>query len=67
MGVNENTGAEAYIARTSRRIDKHRGLIGRSRNEQTVATSRDLIDVLIALRANVERRQEGLRDGVGDM
>jgi hypothetical protein len=55
-------GAEAYIARADRRIQKHRGVIDRSHNEQTVATAQDLVDVLIKLRANVEYHQRRLRE-----
>jgi hypothetical protein len=33
------TGAEAYIAHADRLIEKHRGLIGWSRNPQNVATA----------------------------
>ena len=54
-------GAEAYIARTSRRIVKQRSLIGRSRNEETVATARDLVAVLTALLKNVEHQHQRLR------
>jgi hypothetical protein len=54
-------GAEAYIARADRLVEKHRGLIGRSHNQQNVATARDLINVLLAFRDNVERRRRGLQ------
>ena len=54
-------GAEAYIARTSRRIVKQRSLIGRSRNEETVATARDLVAVLTSLLKNVEHQHQRLR------
>jgi hypothetical protein len=66
------TGAEAYIARANRLIEKHRGLIGRSRNRQNVAAARDLVDVLMMFRANVEhqyRRRNTLRhdEAIGDV
>ena len=61
MGLKQEiAGAEAYMSRTNRRIEKQRHLIGRSRNEQTVATARDLVDVLTALLANVEYRHQRL-------
>jgi hypothetical protein len=53
--------AEAYIARTSKRISKQRHLIVHSRNEQTVATARDLVEVLTALLTNVEHRHHRLQ------
>ena len=59
MGAKQNVaGAEAYIVRASRRIEKQRYLIGRSRNQQTVAIAQDLVVVLSALLANVERQHE---------
>jgi hypothetical protein len=65
VGVKQDVvGAEAYIARANRRIGKQRHLIARSRNQQTVATAQDLVEVLTALLANVERQHGGkLRDG----
>jgi hypothetical protein len=57
----EIAGAEAYIARTSKRISKQRHLIVHSRNEQTVATARDLVEVLTALLTNVEHRHHRLQ------
>jgi hypothetical protein len=58
VGLKQDiVGAEAYIAKANRRIGKQRHLMGRSRNRQTVATARDLIEVLTALLANVERQQ----------
>jgi hypothetical protein len=55
------TGAEAYIARTDRLIEKHRGLISRSRNPQNVAAAHALVDVLTAFRTNVENRYRRLQ------
>jgi hypothetical protein len=55
------TGAEAYIARADRVIEKHRGLIGRSRNPQNVAAAHALVDVLTAFRTNVENRYRRLQ------
>jgi hypothetical protein len=40
-------------------------VIGRSRNVQTVATARDLVEVLTALLANVEHRHQRLQDKAG--
>jgi hypothetical protein len=63
VGLKDDiAGTEAYIARTTRRIEKQRHLIGRSRNEQTVAATRDVMDVLTALLANVEHRHQHLQD-----
>jgi hypothetical protein len=57
MGVKQDVvGAEAYIELANRRIGKQRHLIARSRNPQTVATARDLVEVLAALLSNVERQ-----------
>jgi len=62
VGVKQEVvGAEAYIARANRRIGKQRHLIARSRNQQTVATAQDLVEVLTALLANVERQHGGKR------
>jgi hypothetical protein len=62
VGVKQDVvGAEAYIARANRRIGKQRHLIARSRNRQTVATAQDLVEVLTALLANVERQHCGKR------
>jgi hypothetical protein len=55
------SGAEVYIARANRLIEKHRGLIGRSRNQQNVAAARDVVEVLTILRANVEHRYRRLQ------
>ena len=58
MGLQQDiASAEAYIARANRRIGKQWHLIDRSSNEQTVATARDLVDVLSVLLINVERQQ----------
>jgi len=48
--------AQTYIARADRRAVKHRALIGNCRDPQTIATLRDLIEVLSALRTNVEHK-----------
>jgi hypothetical protein len=56
MTKQDFRGAETYIARADRLIEKHRGLIGRSHNRQNVATARDLVNVLSVFRANVEHR-----------
>jgi hypothetical protein len=52
---------EAYIAQASRRIEKQRRLIGRSRNGQTVAAARDLVELLRSLLLNVERQHGQLQ------
>jgi hypothetical protein len=66
VGVKQDiASAKVYMSRTSRRIEKQRHLIGRSRNAQTVATARDLIEVLTALLANVEYRHQRLHDQAG--
>ena len=54
--------AEAYIAQTDRRLQKHHGLLRRSRNVQTIAITRDLVTVLNAFRGNVEDRRRFLRE-----
>jgi hypothetical protein len=67
VNVNQNiASAKVYISRTNRRIEKQRHLIERSRNAQTVATVRDLVEVLTALLANVERRHQRLKDTLGN-
>ena len=53
--------ADAYIARINRRIEKHKGLMSRSPNAQTVAMTRDLVAVQIAWRGNIENRCRTLR------
>lgn len=63
MGLKQDiAGAEAYISRTSKRINKQRHLIGRSRNVETGATARDLVEVLTALLANVEHQHQRLQN-----
>jgi hypothetical protein len=54
--------ADAYIKLTTRRIEKHHGLMRRSPNVQTIAITRDLVTVLVALRGNVEIRRRYFRD-----
>lgn len=62
MGLKQDiAGAEAYITRANRRIEKQRGLIGRSRDPAIVATAQDLVDVLTTLRANVEHQHQRLQ------
>ena len=53
--------ADAYIARTDRRIEKHRSLMRRSRDVQTIAITRDLVTVLAVFRGNVENRRRYLQ------
>jgi hypothetical protein len=66
MGLKQDiASAQVYMSRTNRRIEKQRHLIGRSRNVQTVATARDLVEVLTALLANVEHRHQRLQDKAG--
>jgi hypothetical protein len=63
VGVKQDIArAKVYMARTNRRIEKQRYLIGRSRNAHTVPTARDLVEVLTALLANVEHRHQHLQD-----
>ena len=63
MDVKQDiASAKVYMARTNRRIEKQRHLIERSRNAQTIATARDLVEVLTALLANVEHRHQHLQD-----
>jgi len=49
-------GGEAYINRANRLIGKHRGLIARSRNRETISTAQDVVGVLTVLRASVEHQ-----------
>ena len=49
-------GGEAYISRVNRLIGKHRGLIARSRNQQTISTARDVVEVLTVLLPSVEHQ-----------
>jgi hypothetical protein len=59
MSLREDiAGGEAYISRTNRLIGKHRGLIARSRNEETISTARDVVEVLIVLLASVEQQHQ---------
>ena len=63
MGLKQNiAGAEVYVARANRRIGKARRLIGRSPNGETVATARELVEVLTTLLANVEYRHRQLQE-----
>jgi len=62
MGLHHDiVGAEVYITRANRRIAKQRALIRRSHNPRLVSTAQDLVDVLIALRTNVEHQRQQLR------
>ena len=62
MGLKQDmAGAEAYIARANRRIEKQHGLITRSRDRETVAVAEDLVVILTTLRENVERRRHQLQ------
>jgi hypothetical protein len=70
VGVKQDiASAKVYMARTNRRIERQRHLIERSRNAHTIATARDLVEVLTAFLANVEhkhqlcRRREGQNAG----
>jgi len=66
VGVKQDIAdAKVYMARTNRRIERQRHLIERSRNAQTVATARDLVEVLTVLLANVEHRHQRLQDKAG--
>jgi hypothetical protein len=49
-------GGKAYISRANRLIGKHRGLIIRSRNFETISTAQGVIEVLTILLASVERQ-----------
>ena len=58
MGLKQDmAGAEAYIARANRRIEKQHGLITRSRDRETVAAAEELVVILTTLRESVERRR----------
>jgi hypothetical protein len=50
-------GGEAYISRANKLIDKHRHLIARSRNQETISIAQDVIEVLTILLASVEHQQ----------
>ena len=59
--------------RVDRLVEKHRGLIGRSRNPN-VADAHALVDVLTAFRTNVENRYRWLQrdaarhdEAIGDL
>jgi len=68
VGVKQDiASAKVYMARTNRRIERQRHLIERSRNAQTVATARDLVEVLTVLLANVEHRHQRLQKETGSM
>jgi hypothetical protein len=59
MSLREDiAGGEAYISRANRLIGKHRGLIARSRNEETISTARDVVEVLTVLLASVEQQHQ---------
>ena len=63
MGIKQDiASATVYMSRTNRRIEMQRRLIARSRNAKTVATARDLVDVLTVLLANVEHRHHSFGD-----
>ena len=51
-------GGEAYISRANRLIGKHRGLIARSRNQETISTAQDVVEVLTVLLASVEHQYQ---------
>ena len=57
MSLREDiAGGEAYISRANRLIGKHRGLIARSRNQETISTAQDAVEVLTVLLASVEHQ-----------
>lgn len=61
MGLGQDIAqANEYIARASKTIEKQRRVLARTRNPQTIARAQDLVDLLTALRANVERQSETL-------
>ena len=63
MGLqHEIARADAYIAQTDRRIKKHQGLMRRSRSDQTIVITRDLVTVLAVFRGNVEHRRRSLQE-----
>jgi hypothetical protein len=51
-------GGEAYISRANRLIGKHRGLMARSRNQETISIAQDVIEVLTVLLASVEHQHQ---------
>jgi hypothetical protein len=59
---HEIARADAYIARTNRRIKKHQDLMRRSRSDQTIVITGDLVTVLAVFRSNVENRRRYLRE-----
>jgi hypothetical protein len=62
MGLKRDIArAEAYITRANRRIGKHRHLIGHSPDRQTVATAREVVEVLTTLLVNVEHQHRRLQ------
>jgi hypothetical protein len=57
MSLQEDiAGGEAYINRANRLIGKHRALIARSRNQQTISTTQDVVEMLTVLLASVEQQ-----------
>ena len=62
MGWKQDiVGTRVYIDRANKRIGKARHLIGHSPNRETVATARELVDVLTRLLANVEHTHQRLQ------
>ena len=51
-------GGEAYISRANRLIGKHRSLIARSQNQETISTAQDVVEVLTVLLASVEHQYQ---------
>ena len=51
-------GGEAYINRANRLIGKHRSLIARSRNQETISPAQDVVEVLTVLLASVEQQRQ---------
>ena len=49
-------GGEAYISRANKLIRRHCGLIARSRNQETISTAQDVVEVLTVLLASVEHQ-----------
>ena len=57
MSLRKDIAAgEAYISRANRLIGKHRLLIARSRNQETISTAQDVVEVLTVLLASVEHQ-----------
>ena len=55
--------ANEYIAEANKHVEKQRRLITRTRNPQAAARAQDLLHLLTALLANVQKNREMLKGG----